>query len=45
MIEYLHLLKNNYKEDKTLNQLINSHIAANMHDLVWAVRRRFHLVP
>ena len=46
MIEYLNLLKNIYNEDKTINQLINGHIAAkNMHDHVWAVRRRFHLVP
>ena len=45
MIEYLNVLNNNYKEDITLNQWINGHIAAkNMHALVWwAVRRRFHL--
>ena len=46
MIEYSNVLKNNYKEDITLNQWINGDIAAkNMHDLVWAVRRRFHLGP
>ena len=39
-------MKNAHKEDRTLIQRINGHIAAKtMHDRVWAEWRRFHPGP